>query len=108
MATTNSTQGTDEIDLDALANFGPAIDDETVDILEKSASTPARGQQRRLCLIACSRSADVLSNLSIESPEAFTEMIECVEEYAEHAKGLHEMATAALLRMRIADCRKAT
>lgn len=108
MAINDSTQGADDLDLDALANFGPAIDRETVEIAEKNASSQERGQQRRLCLTACSSSADVLSNLSIESPEAFTEMIECIEEFAEHTKWLHEMATAAQARMIVADCRRAT
>lgn len=94
-------------DLDALASFGPSISDEQVDQLEKSATTQARGQQRRLCLVACSRSADDLTKLSMESPEAFGEMLECIEAFKEHTKGLAELSESAYVRMLIADCRTA-
>lgn len=96
-----------EEELDALANFGPCISDEQVEQLEKSATTHERGQQRRLCLVACSCSADKLTELSTESPEAFGEMLECIEAFKEHSKGLAELAEAAYFRMRIADCRGA-
>lgn len=94
-----------EKELDALANFGPSISDEQADELEKSATTLERGQQRRLCLVACSRSADNLTQLSAESPEAFGEMLECIEAFKEHAEELAKLAETAYLRMLIADCR---
>lgn len=96
-----------EEELDALASFGPGISDEQVDQLEESATARERGQQRRLCLVACSRSADDLTKLSIESPEAFGEMLECIEAFKEHAMGLAELSESAYVRMRIADCRTA-
>jgi hypothetical protein len=97
---------TDE-ELTQLANFGPAITDELVYQLEESASAKCRGIQRRLVLLACSRSVDVLSDISVKEPEAFKEMLECIEAFKEHAKGLAEMAESAYVRMLIADCREA-
>ncbi len=94
-------------ELDALASFGPGISEDQVNQLEKSATTQERGQQRRLCLVACARSADDLSKLSMESPEAFGEMLECIEAFKEHAKGLAELSESAYVRMLIADCRTA-
>ena len=95
---------TDE-ELDEVANFAPAFDDELMEKMESAASSKERGQQRRLCLLACARSAEDLSKLSIEEPEAFDEMLELVEMFKVHAKGLYEMAEAADARMKIADCR---
>ncbi len=95
---------TDE-EFDELANFAPAFDDEVMEQLESAASNKARGQQRRLCLLACARSADDLSKISVEIPEAFGEMLELVEMFKVHAKGLYEMAESACARMQIADCR---
>jgi hypothetical protein len=94
-----------EEEIDALVNFGPGISDDDMERLEIAATTPERGQQRRLCLVACSRSSDLLSELSIESPEAFGEMLECIEAFKEHAKGLASLSESAYARMLIADCR---
>ena len=41
-------------------DFEAAISDEQVKSMEKAATTQARGQQRRLCLLTCSRSSAVL------------------------------------------------
>lgn len=95
---------TDE-DLERIANFGPELTDEQVDEIEAAACDKSRGQQRRLALVACSISADALSNLSISEPEAFKEMFECIEVFRDFTKGLAEMAESAYIRMVIADCR---
>jgi len=95
---------TDE-EIDEFANFAPAFDDEVMEQLESAASSKERRQQRRLCLLACARSADDLSKISIEEPEAFGEMLDLVEIFKVHAKGLYEMAQSADARMKIADCR---
>jgi hypothetical protein len=42
--------------------------------LEEYANSLALGMQRRLALLACARSDDELSYLSIKYPEAFQEM----------------------------------
>lgn len=107
MADHHSIQPEDDRILDELANFGPVFDEGTMYRLEEAAASKERGQQRRLCLAACSRPADMLSKISIESPEAFQDMLEMVEAFAEHAKGLSELAETALLRMQISDCRGA-
>lgn len=97
-----------EEEVEGMANFGPSITDGLAEDLEKSATTKERGQQRRLCLAACARSADDLSKLSIEAPDAFGEMLECIEAFREHAQGLAAVADSAYLRMKVADCRMST
>lgn len=92
-----------EAEMEALANFGPAIDDEEMERMEKGAQ--GAGVSRRLTLVAMARDADTLSKFSIESPEAFGEHLAYVESFRDHAKALLEVAEAALLRMQIADCR---
>jgi hypothetical protein len=103
----NDLKQLSEEDIYELANFPPAISDEVAEALEKSSCTKERGQQRRLCLVACSRSSDDLAKLSIDEPEAFGEMLECIEAFKEHTKGLAELSESAYFRMRIADCRTA-
>ena len=93
-------------DLEQHANFKPSITNEQMELMENAANDNSRGRQRRLALVACARSADVLSNLSLEEPEAFAEMLECIESFKEHLKGLAEMAESACIRMLIADCRE--
>ena len=95
---------TDE-ELEKAANFEAAISDDQMYELEEAANDKSRGQQRRLVLVACSRSAEKLSDLSTLCPDAFIEMKESIEAYREHAKGLLEMADSASFRMTIADCR---
>lgn len=90
---------------DALANFGPAFTDAQMERLEVAASSPARGQQRRVMLAVCATDADRLSKVSLEEPEAFGEMRELVEVFARHARALASCAEAAALRCAIADCR---
>lgn len=92
-------------DLEGFVNFAPAISDEEMKRLDHAASTKERGVQRRLCLVACARSADDLSKLSTEEPKAFDEMLGCIEAFKEHAKGLAEISETAYLRMMMADCR---
>lgn len=89
----------DDDELAALADFGPAIDDETMERMEKSAQ--GIGIPRRLTLVAMARDAETLSKLSIESPEAFGAMLADIETFRDHAKALHETAESAVLRMQI-------
>lgn len=93
---------TDE-ELDIWSNFGPALTDELVSLLEESANDSRRGFQRCLALLACARSADALSDISINEPEAFNEMLESVKAFKEHAEGLAAMAESAYLRLEIAE-----
>jgi hypothetical protein len=93
-------------DIEKLADFGPAITDEEAYELEAVSIDKIRGVQRRLVLVACSRSADNLSKLSIENPDAFLEMQDSIEAFKEHAKGLLEIAESACIRMLIADCKE--
>jgi hypothetical protein len=104
MNTTESNELTED-ELNKLANFSPAISDEEMMRMEEVASSDAVGLERRLCFVACARSADDISELSISEPEAFIEMMEAIEAFKTHAEGLAEIAETAYLRMQIADCR---
>lgn len=90
-------------ELAKFADFGPVIDDEMLERMEKGAK--GIGIARRLTLVAMARDADTLSKLSIESPEAFGEMLAEVERFRDHTNALHETAKAAICRMQVADCR---
>lgn len=94
-----------EEELERLANFKAAIDDHTVEELERAAQSQGVGQGRRLALVAVARDADTITKLCEESPDAFGEMREMIECFREHAKGLLELAEAASLRMAICDVR---
>ena len=84
----------------------PAIDDATMMKMEKAACSEARGQQRRLCLVALARGLDDLEKLSIKEPKAFGDMLAMTEIFLEHAKGLVEVAEKAVFRLNLADSRK--
>jgi hypothetical protein len=70
--------------------------------LEEYANSLALGMQRRLALLACARSDDELSYLSIKYPEAFQEMWELIAAFKDSAQGLAEIAETAYTRMLIA------
>lgn len=114
MATTDSTNANNSDDyteedqrlMDQMANFGPSISDQMVEQLERNAAAPERGQQRRVALLVLARDADTLSKLSVEEPDAYDELLAMVEAFEEHTKGLSEAATAAHLRLKLADCRQ--
>ena len=93
---------------DEIADFEPAFDDATMYQIENAAAVPIRGQARRMALAALTRSADQLSELSMNEPAAYGEMREAVDGYATHLNGLLTAVTAASLRLNIADCREAT
>lgn len=88
--------------LDEPSTFNAAITSEQVDSLEASAKSSERGVQRRLVLLACSSSSEKLRQLSEQEPDAYIEMMEMIELFVEHSKGLHEMAEAAYARMLLA------
>ena len=95
MADTDSTKDK----LAASDVFDAAITDEQVMSMEEASSDSVRGQQHRLCLIACSRSSDVLHKLMEENPDAFMDMLDMFEAFNGHAKALAEIADSALARM---------
>lgn len=106
----DSTEQTEELNLtddefEKMANFDSAITDDEVYEMDGAANDKSRAVQRRLVLAACARSAETISQLSINEPEAFLEMLESIEAFKEHAKGLLGIAEAASIRMLIADCR---
>jgi hypothetical protein len=83
----------------------PAIDDETMTRMEAAAASQARGQQRRVCLIALARGLDVHEKFSIEEPDAYGEMLDLAEAYLTHTKALVDVAEMAVYRLKLADSR---
>jgi hypothetical protein len=110
MAKKNSTNKQDLSDdqFEKLANFQPAFDKETMMELERVAGCNGIGINRRVSLAALTQSAESLANFSMKEPETYGETLDCAEAFLTHAKGLNEMAEAALIRLQIADCRKAS
>lgn len=102
MAEKNRTASNEEI-----ANFTPAIDKTQMVQMESSAASQERGVQRRVVLGVLTASADNLSKLSIENPDAFKEALECAEAFAAHSKALADVADTAVHRLNIADARPA-
>ncbi|MEO5561363.1 MAG: hypothetical protein ABIR10_16965 [Dokdonella sp.] len=86
-----------------IADFGPAIDEKQMQKLEQIAQEV--GVIRRLTLLACARSADALSKISLESPAVYGELRDSVDAFKKHAAGLLDLAESASFRMAIADCR---
>jgi len=86
--------------------FGPTFSDETMKLIESVSNSNNVGIKRRMALAACARSAIDLAELSIESPEAYEEMLIAIKEFKEHVEGLLEIATAANIRILAADCRE--
>ena len=74
--------------------------------MEDASKTPQRGQQRRAMLAILATSADKLSKLSTEDPEAFGEMRDLVEVFYKDARALADFAQSATIRLAIADCRE--
>lgn len=95
MAANTLTHGTEHL----AANFEAFLSDEDVKRLEVAASCQARGQQRRLCLVACARNAETLKDMLDEEPDAFEAMLDAVEAFREHAKALAEISETAYARM---------
>ncbi|MGJ0491072.1 hypothetical protein [Methylobacter sp.] len=106
-ATENQQTLTDE-ELVKIASFEPAITAEQLNEMERISSGNSCGMQRRLAFLACARSADELSKLNIEEPEAFKEMLDSIEAFKDHAQGLAEIAESAYFRMLLVGARQET
>lgn len=70
--------------------------------MERTASGDSCGMHRRLAFLACARSADELSKLNFENPEAFEEMLDNIEVFKDHAQALAEIVETACFRMSLA------
>lgn len=108
MATKKATkkQGPTSAELaefEKLANFAPAFDKPTMYELEKIAAGQNIGVQRRVALAALTMSAEELSKVSTEDQATYAEMRRAIADFEAHVEGLHEAATAAALRIVVAD-----
>ena len=82
--------------------FEASFDDSTMERIEKGAKSQVRGEQRRLALLACTRSSQTLVNMAKEQPKAFESMADMIIEYQQHAQAMLDIATAAFARISIA------
>jgi len=109
MATENASDAGDERlpgkELDALANFGPCLDDAAMDRIEEVANSQAIGINRRCMLMVLARSAGVSANFCSSKPEAFGDLRESIEVYRDHVREMLELAEMACVRLAIVDCR---
>ena len=85
-----------------LKGFEASFDDATMKRMEEGAKSQARGQQRRLALVACARDSQTLVSMAKEQPKAFEDMAEMIIEYQQHAQAMLDVATAAFARIAIA------
>lgn len=95
-----------ESTLEEMAQFEECFTDETRRQLELTAQGETVALNRRLALLVCARDMETLGNLSIQEPEIYAQMLDCVENFAEHARVLHELADLASIRMNLADGRR--
>ena len=86
---------------DAPMSFDAAMDDATVEQIEKGAQAKGTGQQRRCALMAVSRDSQTLLKMATEAPEAFDEFANAVLGYHEYIKAQMEIASAAVARIAI-------
>lgn len=98
-----ATPPTDQ-ELEELARFEPAFDQATMARLESVAGGLAAAQQRRVTLAVLTRSGEQLGETRVESAETFATMMDAVNGFKQHVQGLLEVANAAAMRMKIADC----
>lgn len=87
-------------------SFDADIDDKTMMQLEEAAASSSRGQQRRIVLLALARDSDNLTNISMQEPNLYEEMIEMSEIYLEHAKALVSITEKAISRLKIANSKE--
>lgn len=81
----------------------PELDTATIERMEKGASSAYVGQSRRICLATMGKSLEQLHQSSKEMPDVFTELVQMAKEYRDHAKGLLEVAEAALFRLELSN-----
>jgi hypothetical protein len=80
-------------------SFDAAIDDATMERMEKGAQAQARGQQRRCALLATARDSATLLKLAKESPAAYEDFAGMVLDFHEFAKAEMAIAEAAFARI---------
>lgn len=81
--------------------FSAAMDDTTMERIEKAAQAQGTGQQRRCALVAMARDSNALLKLAKESPEAFDEFANMVLDFHDFAKAQMAIAEAAFARIAV-------
>lgn len=81
----------------------PELDAQTIERMEKGASSQGTGQVRRVCLATMGKSLEELNDCSKRDPETFKVLVNASNEFRDHAKALLELANAAVFRLSISD-----
>lgn len=81
----------------------PELDTQTIERMERGASSQGTGQVRRVCLATMGRSLEDLNECSKRDPETFKVLVTASNEFRDHAKALLELANAAVFRLSLAD-----
>lgn len=81
----------------------PVLDTQTIERMERGASSQGIGQIRRFCLLTMGKSLEDLNQCSKDDPELFGEMMRASTEFRDHAKALLEVANSAVFRLALAD-----
>ncbi|MCL7422390.1 MAG: hypothetical protein M8364_15975 [Methylobacter sp.] len=100
------TRETKNEELVNFAEFEPAITVAELSEMERASSSDSRGIQRRMALMVCARSSGELSQLNIDNPKAFEEMLDHIEAFKDHAQALAEIAETACQRLAIVGRRQ--
>ena len=81
----------------------PELDTDTIESMEKGASSNGIGQQRRICLLTMGRSLEQLHQCSKDMPDLFNEFLSASKDFRDHAKALLELAEAAVFRLELSN-----
>ncbi len=81
----------------------PELDTQTIERMEKGASSNGVGQIRRTCLLTMGKSLEDLNSLSKRDPETFKVLVTASNDFRAHAKALLEVADTAAFRLALAD-----
>lgn len=81
----------------------PELDAQTIENMERGASSQGTGQVRRTCLLTMGKSLEDLNDLSKRDPETFNVLVDASNQFRDHAKALLELANAAVFRLSLAD-----
>lgn len=81
----------------------PELYPETIERMEKGASSNGVGQIRRVCLATMGKSLEELNDCSKRDPGTFKVLVTAANEFRDHAKALLEVANSAVFRLALAD-----
>lgn len=87
-----------------LADFDADITPREMNQLNEGISTRERIHQQKLCKVALTSTAQELKSLRHNSPDEFDSMLDMLDSFQEHVKGLAEISQKAHYRMLVIGC----